>query len=136
MGILGSRIMSAREAKDWTQGQLAAYAHVNRSYLSLIERGLRTNVGSDHLTKIAHALKTTIDYLVGLTDDPRPLPIAQSSPIPPDVAEVAYRIQHLSHPVREKLLESFASLLDTCDIVEKEMRKDKRTVTEMRTGDR
>lgn len=125
MGILGSRIVSAREGKGWTQGQLATYARVNRSYLSLIERGVRTNVGSDHLTKIARTLNTTVDYLVGLSDDPRPLPLARSSPIPAAVAEVAYRIERHEHPIREGLINSINALLDACDSMEEEVTKAK-----------
>jgi transcriptional regulator with XRE-family HTH domain len=79
MGVLGNRITRKREDKNWTQGQLATYAKVDRSYLSLIESGARTNVGSDHLKKIAHALETTIDYLVGLTDDPCQLAVVKGS---------------------------------------------------------
>jgi len=43
--------------------------------------------------------------------------------LPPDLAELVYRVQRLSHPVRERLLDSITSLLDTCDAVEAEMAK-------------
>jgi len=51
---------------------LAVYAGSSASYLSEIESGKRTNVGAEILTRLAEALDTTTDYLLGLTDDPRP----------------------------------------------------------------
>jgi transcriptional regulator with XRE-family HTH domain len=79
VGILADRIVRLRERKGWTQGQLATYAQIERSYLSRIEGGVRTNVGGDHLRKIARALETSTDYLLNLTEEPRPVAVAQSS---------------------------------------------------------
>lgn len=104
MGIIGNRIARRREDRGWTQGQLATYAKVDRSYLSLIESGARTNVGSDHLKKIATALDTSLDYLVGRIDDPRPLAIVQS---PQNQALSKQLIDLLADPMAKRL----------CDIV-------------------
>ncbi len=54
------------------QDELAETAGVAASYISMIETGKRTKVGGPTLSRIARVLNTTTDYLLGLTDDPRP----------------------------------------------------------------
>lgn len=69
--VRGERVKRLREKRDLTQGQLATYAGITQSYVSYIEREKTANVGTDALVPIARILETSIDYLVGLTDDPR-----------------------------------------------------------------
>jgi transcriptional regulator with XRE-family HTH domain len=69
--VRGERIKRLRDKRDLTQGQLAAYAGMAQSYLSEVERTSPSNVGSDSLVAIAKVLETSVDYLVGITDDPR-----------------------------------------------------------------
>lgn len=121
MGIIAGRVIQSRKRRGWTQGQLATYAKIHQSHLSRIESGKYVNVGSEYLSAIALALKTSADYLMGLTDDPRPLPVAMDNPIPSDVAEIAYRIQRHDHPVRERLVAQMLALLDMCDAVEEQL---------------
>lgn len=72
LAIRGDRLRERREARRLSQGQLAAFARVGQSYISMIETGKRENVGSRVLTALARVLNTNIDYLAGSTDDPRP----------------------------------------------------------------
>lgn len=74
MKRLGQKIASLRKNKNWTQGQLALYAQIERSYISKIEAGGAPNVSGIIVARIARALGTTADYLLGLTDDPHPCP--------------------------------------------------------------
>ena len=60
---LGSTIKQLREAKDWTQGQLATYSKLSRSYISRIEKDNYHNLGSDAVVKLAKALNVTEDFL-------------------------------------------------------------------------
>jgi transcriptional regulator with XRE-family HTH domain len=70
--IRGDRVKDLRERRGLTQGQLAQYGGASQSYISDIESGKQTNVGSGKLVGIARVLKTNVGYLVGDTDDPRP----------------------------------------------------------------
>jgi transcriptional regulator with XRE-family HTH domain len=67
---LAERVRQLREAKDWSQGRLATYSGVSRAQISRIESGQR-RPSAEVLMKLAKALDTTTDYLLGLTDDPR-----------------------------------------------------------------
>ena len=53
-------------------GQLAAYTGISTAQISRLESGERANPASDGLAEIAAKLDTTVDYLVGLTDQPLP----------------------------------------------------------------
>ena len=54
----GSNVRKLREAKDWTQEQLAEKADLDQTYISGIERGER-NLTILSVTKLAKALRTT-----------------------------------------------------------------------------
>ena len=69
--VRGIRIKRLREERQLTQGQLASYAGVTQSYISYVEREQAVNMGTDALVPIARVLETSLDYLTGLTDDPR-----------------------------------------------------------------
>lgn len=61
--------MSRRFLK-MNQAELARRVGVDRSYISQIERGAVTNVGSDIVVKLAQALGVSVLYLLGLSDTP------------------------------------------------------------------
>ena len=54
----GANVRKLREAKDWTQEQLAEKADLDQTYISGIERGER-NLTILSVAKLAAALKTT-----------------------------------------------------------------------------
>jgi transcriptional regulator with XRE-family HTH domain len=54
----GSNVRKLREARDWTQEQLAEKADLDQTYISGIERGER-NLTILSVAKLAAALKTT-----------------------------------------------------------------------------
>ena len=51
----GRRVREAREARDWTQEDLAAEVGVDRTYIGGVERGER-NLGLYNINRIALAL--------------------------------------------------------------------------------
>lgn len=59
------RIAELRKEKGWTQDNLAKKLNVSTSVIGHCERG--RNIPIDILCKIAKELKTTTDYLLGLT---------------------------------------------------------------------
>lgn len=65
---LGERLKLLREARGWTQGQLAEYAGVTRSWLSNVESGEIDNPRADLLLRVARRLGVTIEFLI--TGDP------------------------------------------------------------------
>ncbi len=59
---MGRRIRRLREAKDWTQEQLAEAAELDRAYVAGVEVGLR-NPSLRNLAKIANALTVSLRRL-------------------------------------------------------------------------
>jgi len=73
--VFGARIRSLREARGWTQGQLAYKAETTPAQISRIENDERPGVQAVTVSRIAQALGTTVEYLMGQTGDPgRPDP--------------------------------------------------------------
>jgi transcriptional regulator with XRE-family HTH domain len=59
---LGARIRELRERRKLSQEALAHVAHIGRSYMSGIERGVR-NCSTLHLLRLARALKVRVGDL-------------------------------------------------------------------------
>ena len=59
---MGKRIRELRSRKPWSQERLADEAHLDRSYMSGIERGVR-NVSVLTVAKIAKALRVSLTTL-------------------------------------------------------------------------
>ena len=70
---LGHRIAMIRNMKGLTQQKLAAKIGISRSLLSNYEID-RNRLYDEMLIRFAIALDVSLDYLVGLKDDPEPLP--------------------------------------------------------------
>lgn len=71
--IMHLRIRDLREDADLTQKQVAEYLHGNQSNYSKTERGRRP-LSLDDAILLAQLYKTSVDYLVGLTDVREPYP--------------------------------------------------------------
>lgn len=65
------RIRDIREDGDLTQKQIASYLMCDQSLYSKYERGER-DVPLHIMVKLAKYYNTSIDYLVGLTDNKTP----------------------------------------------------------------
>jgi len=70
--IRGSRIRRLRESVSMSQADLARFTDISQGHLSKIERNQIDSVGSEILQTLAHVLQTNVDYLIGVSDDPRP----------------------------------------------------------------
>ena len=64
-------LRALREDRDLSQKQLAELLQVHQTTYSDYERG-NINIPVDALIQLADFYKTSIDYLVEYTDDPRP----------------------------------------------------------------
>lgn len=67
------RIRDLREDRDITQTKMAQLLKIHQTTYSDYELG-NLNVPVDILIRLAKFYETSIDYIVGLTDDPRPYP--------------------------------------------------------------
>ncbi|PZT91585.1 MAG: transcriptional regulator [Gordonia sp. (in: high G+C Gram-positive bacteria)] len=59
----GTRIRQARDARGWSQGELAARAHVSRPTIARTERG--DDVSTATLVKVASALGLAVEITAG-----------------------------------------------------------------------
>jgi transcriptional regulator with XRE-family HTH domain len=71
---LGERILLLRRRKRLTQEALAAQSGVNKMTIWRLEHGAIHDVKGQVLGKMALALETTADYLLGLREDEQPAP--------------------------------------------------------------
>ena len=67
------RLRALREARGLRQATLARLAGVSPALISRMEDGSRPRAAGPVLERLAVALGTSTDYLLGLTDDPRPV---------------------------------------------------------------
>ena len=65
------RIKDLREDNDKTQQAVADYLNMHRSVYRRYEAGLR-EIPVWAVVKLARYYKTSTDYILGLTDDPKP----------------------------------------------------------------
>ena len=65
------RIRDLREDRDITQTELAKYLQIHQTTYSDYEIG-NLNVPIDILIKLAKFYNTSVDYILGLTDNPTP----------------------------------------------------------------
>lgn len=73
MSTVGERIVELRNRRGWSSNYLATLSGVSSGYLSDIEKGKRKNPSGEIIARIAKELDTTVDYLLGRTDDPKPM---------------------------------------------------------------
>lgn len=98
--LVGERIRNTREDMDMLQQELADAVKINVSVLSRIEKGAR-QIRDDELVKIADKLHVTTDYLLGRTDDARPLETSLAPPAaPPSTPALTLQEQDLLRKYR------------------------------------
>ena len=67
------RLKDIREDRDLTQKEVAQYLHVKQNSYSQYENGQR-QLPIDILISLAKYYKVSTDYILCLTDDPKPYP--------------------------------------------------------------
>ena len=65
------RLRDLREDLDLTQTAVASLLHISQTTYSRYESG-SLDIPSGSLIALARFYDTSVDYLLGLTDDPRP----------------------------------------------------------------
>lgn len=66
------RLKDLREDNDLTQKQVAEVLLITQQQYSLYERGYR-DIPSDCLVSLANFYKTSVDYILGRTDNSKPI---------------------------------------------------------------
>lgn len=72
--MLGEVIYQLREARGWSQYELATRSGVGQSYISMLEQGARPKPGALVLNKLAVALGTTVEALLRAAESPQAFP--------------------------------------------------------------
>jgi transcriptional regulator with XRE-family HTH domain len=68
--IRADRVLAARQARQWTQRQLAQACDTDVAYISKLERSALSGATVQTLERLAEALDVSTDYLLGLSDTP------------------------------------------------------------------
>jgi transcriptional regulator with XRE-family HTH domain len=68
----GERLRAARQARKWTQQEVADRLGAPRTWVSDLENNQQRGLSADTVMRFARGLEVSADYLLGLTDDPRP----------------------------------------------------------------
>ena len=68
-----SRLKELRKKRQYTQMKMQMLTGIDQSDYSKIETGKRS-MSFEQCRRVALALETSMDYLAGLTDDPKPYP--------------------------------------------------------------
>ncbi len=71
--MINKRIRDLREDNDKTQKEIAAVLNTDQSYYSKYERGERP-LPVEHIIALCRYYNVSADYILGLTDEPKPLP--------------------------------------------------------------
>lgn len=69
--IVGARVRELRELRGWSQLELAYRAHLHPTDVSKMEHG-RKDYYTARFLRLAVALGTSADYLLGLSDEAKP----------------------------------------------------------------
>jgi transcriptional regulator with XRE-family HTH domain len=70
MTTLGERLLILRRRRGLTQKELAQAAGLNTNTVSRLEQGDLHDLGGQSVAKLAQALCTTTDFLLGLSENP------------------------------------------------------------------
>jgi len=112
-GLRGDRIRALRERLGKPQYVVAFHAGIAQSYLSQIENGILTKVGSDKLLGLVRQLETNPEYLLGLSNDPRPARERQTAydKLSEAEAELLHEFRAIrTRPFREAALQAIRAM--------------------------
>lgn len=93
MSILSERIKDRRQKLNLNQEELADLVGISRNVLSSYESGRNVPPGNT-LVPLADALKSSVDYLLGRSDDPHQI-FTDKEEMTPDQKHVIFRVTEL-----------------------------------------
>lgn len=101
MTEIHERLRERREKVGLSQGQVAEYEGLSKSYISKLEGGQNLPNVWPLLLRLAKRYKTSTDYLLGLTDNPAPI---NRQDVPADFLKLWEIYQRLTPDLRFRLL--------------------------------
>lgn len=96
---MANRLRKLREDKNYSQEDMAKKAGVSQATWSLWEE--KTPKQFEALKKLVKEFVVSADYLLGLTDDPRPVAVLQMDPALQDLIRQAFD-ELAALPVRDQ----------------------------------
>ena len=86
--MIGERLYDLRKDRDLTQQELGEILNVNHHSISSYERS-KSEPPDDIKIRMAHYFGVSLDYLMGVTEDPRPYEVEENGFIrlPPGFSE-------------------------------------------------
>lgn len=98
--------------RGYGPGELAYQSGLSYNYVYKIRKGGAPNIAAAQVQKLARALRTTPDYLLGLTNDVHPPDepgepyeiIGGRAELAPEVADLAQRIDELPDGLRARMV--------------------------------
>lgn len=123
--VIGARVRSLREQRGLSQGQLAYKINSTSGQISRIENNERPGVAAVTIAAIARVLGTTVEYLLGMTNDPSPLPEPDIHyELTPEqilqVQELSERVSRMPLDRQFAVMEAFLALLELPVVHEEE----------------
>jgi transcriptional regulator with XRE-family HTH domain len=106
VGIVGERLAAAIKLRKTTAANIVRASGVDSATISLIMSGKRPNTSAIIVAKLANALEVSVDYLVGLSDNPE----RGTNDLPEQVRQLARLAGKLSEKKQEELLRIAATL--------------------------
>lgn len=105
---IGKRVKEEREKKRITQEQLAELSHLSSNYISKMENGTYTNIGSKHLIDICNALHISMAELFG--DDTTNQ--YRVSDLPLNIQKLLSSLNKLQPSKQKKIIDIIQSLIE------------------------
>ncbi len=118
--VIGERVRVLREVRGLSQGRLAAQAGLNASQVWRVERDERPGVQAVKVGRLAAALQTTSDYLLGLTPDPMLPPPLDWRADPAHLVRMQRLIERLVRLPRdrqERVMDAVLTLIEVSEVV-------------------
>lgn len=103
IGLRGERLARLRDQRGWTQLEAGVTCGVPPGNLSRMERGDLKNITISTLAGLAKGYETTIEYLIGITNDPAPYRRSPLDDLTSEEAEWLGMFQELSVWSRETI---------------------------------
>ncbi len=110
--ITAERILQLRRDQGWTQAQLAQRTNLERKSIIRYESGQNAPNGNA-LAALASVFQVSTDYLLGLSNQPRPIPASDSDLSPVELEAIQALRRARTEEQRRRLLDALNALVPT-----------------------
>lgn len=114
-GLQLDRLEALMAERGYGPGELAYHSGLSYDYVWKIRKGGAPNIAAVQVQKLAVALKTSADYLLGLSNDRTVTAESGGEIWPADVVTIAERLGDLPDETRQRAVNAVAGLLDAIE---------------------